>query len=672
MLLESVQRVKYNNTAKGRARRTKYRRDNSKWQTDASYLARPFLGWDGEGVTLPDGRHIYTLLANSGGAYIADPDGLPTWRCLRFLLDESAKHAGAINVAYGAGYDINMILGDLTRAELLQLYRSRYTRIRGYNMSWRRGKSLYVSDGESSIMLYDVAPFFQCAFIKAVDDYLGDRFYERDLIVKNKALRSSFTVDDIPEVMRYNAAELVNLVELMKELRSRLNKVGLRPARWDGPGAIAAALLRREHVKEAMNVTPPDVAEAARYAYAGGRFELVRYGSVGDGSSVVAYEYDINSAYPSALRHVPNLRRGHWERVPGDAGPQDFALYHIDYSDSSGEPWLPGPLFCRRIEGTVAFPMSLVGWYWSPEANMLRDFVALHPDRSFTVLETYVYVPDNPEDKPFEFIERLYAKRRALKAGGDGAHVGIKLGLNSLYGKLAQQVGWEPAQGDKPMRIPPFHQIEWAGYVTSYARAEIMRAAMTNLSAVIAFETDALFTSEPLPVKIGSDLGEWEATEFTQLTYVQSGTYFGTLADGSHVVAKTRGVDRGSLTHEHVLEGLANPVPTEQTATASLTRFVGAGIALVQSFDRWRRWETEPKVMKLYPSGKRDHIAMPSYCWYCTNGAEPLKLGVWHMTYCTLLHKTHSVEFPIEWINPNSEIPFDELRDSHYETGWGD
>jgi hypothetical protein len=263
------------------------------------------------------------------------------------------------------------------------------------------------------------------------------------------------------------------------------------------------------------------------------------------------------------------------------------------------------------------------------------------------VLETWVFNSTSTE-KPFAFIEPLYNKRRALKKAGDGAHVGIKLALNSLYGKLAQQVGWE--RTEKGLRIPPFHQIEWAGFTTSHCRAAVLRACLGNLESVIAFETDAVFTSAPLNVPTGSALGEFEAVEFQNLTYVQSGMYFGVLSDGT-TVDKTRGVDRGSLGRDSILAGLANPNATDRKCVASLTRFVGAGIALAQNFTRWRKWETVTKNLTLEPTGKRIHLE----CDACQDD-DGLTLGAWHETMCPMLNDAHSCEFPIEWVNPDPNM----------------
>lgn len=663
--LTGAQRQRRYRETGGEARaKRKYRHDNSKWQTDEHYLARTFHAWDGEGVTTPDGVHRYVMLATGRGCHIVEPDGLSTAEILEFVCQQAEVYDSDIHIIYGGGYDFNMWVKDFARTELEQFYRQDYMRWEApdgqkYRLGWRPGKSLYIArlndfgQALDSVMIYDVVSFFQTTFVNACDDYLGDKFWRRDLIVENKALRSTFQLSDIPKVREYNDAELVNLETLMGELRDRLNKVGLRPRRWDGPGAVATALLQRERVKQAQTDTPPEVARASRFAYAGGRFEVVRFGSVGER----AYEYDVNSAYPSALRMVPNLNAGTWVRRSGDPGTLPYALYHVQavahYDD------LPGPLFRRDPNGTICYPTTVTGWYWSPEVEAVREYCAAGYGE-MTVIEAWVFEHDPEAPKPFDFVEGLYNKRRALKKARDGAHVGIKLGLNSLYGKLAQQVGWKVLD-DGSLRLPPFHQLEWAGFTTSHCRAAVLRAALTAMDAVIAFETDAVFASRPLAVPLGTNLGDFEYTEFERLTYVQSGLYFGVTTDGKRI-DKTRGVDRGTLTESEVIEGMQRPIAAERIATASLTRFVGAGVALSQSLDRWRKWETVDKRITLEPTGKRMHAQCPACADYLS-GISPIRLGVWHSTFCPMMDDAHSSEFPIEWINPDPNMTeLEEMR----------
>lgn len=276
---------RYNNSEKGIQRRKVYQHTHSKWTTDVKYLSRPFICWDGEGVTI-DGEHKYVLLANSLGDKLVNPAGIPFAGICEWLLDVKQKHPDAINTGFALGYDFNCWLSDLGQRDVEGISTRRSYRTHGYKIVWRQGKSFNLSHaGENtrtSQTVYDVFPFFQRSFVAACDEYLGTEWVGRDEIIADKKRRSSFTLDELPRIIEYNALELINLVELCSELRRRLNKVTLRPARWDGPGAVATALMRREGVKEALTESPANVATAARHAYAGGRFEMVQWGVLGN------------------------------------------------------------------------------------------------------------------------------------------------------------------------------------------------------------------------------------------------------------------------------------------------------------------------------------------------------------------------------------------------------
>lgn len=641
---------RYRRSDKGKAEKRRYCHDNSKYQTNASYLARGFRAIDGEGITLGDGSHIYVMLGQrdsfGDGDYIESRNGLTTVDIFESLLQWQDD---CITVVYGGIYDFNMMLSDLSRADLERLYDRRWIIWQGYRIAWRRGKSLYIcrvdEDGvrvDNGVTVYDVVSFFQRPFVQACREYLGDAFLEPDTVVDNKARRSVFTLDDMATMRHYNDVELQNLLALMGELRERLNKVGLRPSRWDGPGAVASALLRREGVRDAMAETPRHVARAARFAYAGGRFEPLRFGSV----TGPAYEYDINSAYPAAMGSLPNLARGYWSTDRRDKSAP-FALYHIHYAGKFSD--LPGAMFRRDMNGTVSYPMGVTSWVWSPEYDAIRRYCEAGLG-DYRVITRYVFNEDSAEDRPFAFVERLYKKRQALKKAGDGAESALKLALNSLYGKLCQQVG-ATQHRDGTWRIPPYHQLEWAGYITSYCRAKILDAITSNPEAIIAVETDALFSSEPLSLDCGDSLGQWKEIRFSQLTYVQSGVYF---ADGQAGIAKTRGVDRGDMTERDVIKLMFSAEPY---ATVSMTRFIGLGVALQQSMERWQRWEKVEKTLTLHPTGKRVHHPGCS----CH-----MERGRWHLTMCPVLGHSHSAEYAVDWINPSEEMRL--LREE--ETQW--
>lgn len=633
----------YRSSARGKEALREQRRRKS----ERDYLARPFVAWDGEGVTrVEGGKQDYVLFANSDGAALRTPTGyLSTAAIFRFIFMNTRP--GTINVIYGAGYDWNMWFRDFPRKTLERLYKTGECTWEGYWVKWRPGKSLHlgIMGTKDTALFYDVVSFFQSSFVVACEKYIGEDFPHAELIRKNKRLRGSFTAEDLAEIEEYCAAELENLVSLMDLLRQYLHEVGLRVSRWDGPGAIAVALYQRHDIKAHMRRTLPDEQRAVHSAYFGGRFEVCHTGYRGDR----VYEYDLNSAYPWALQDVPSLADGTWEEVNGDvrAGDTDFILYYVTFTGASEDVTRPYPLPHRDPKGFIIFPRQTTGWYWGPEVNAAREYVKRYPEATLTIHTSRVFHPAS-DVKPFAFVEPLYQQRLTYKKLKNGAEKGIKLGLNSMYGKLAQQLGWTIDRNGE-LRIPPYHQMEWAGYITSRCRAAVYMAVIDDLDSVVAFETDAVFTMKPLKLRRSDALGDWGLDEFSDMAYLQSGTYFATKVSGE-VVEKTRGIDRDTMHYADALYALDNGL---ESVPASNTRFYALGLALSQNYDKWLTWETATKNVSIFPGDKRTHVH--EMCYSCSEGVR-LRDSM-HETYPRSV-PAGQVSSPklIEWLNDGTQV----------------
>ena len=575
---------KYNATPKGKQRKGSYRKSSS----EDAYLSRPFVAWDGEGGDETDGTHTYFLLANSLGQSWTSREGLSTVEVFEAFLDQPTD---VTHIIYGGNYDVNKILKDLDRETLERIYDTGRANWRGYSIEWRSGKSFRIATRTRKFLLYDVLPFFQRSFVDACDEYLGKDWACRDQIIREKKRRGTFDFTQIEAISEYNRAELATLVRLGNELRQRLHKVDIRVTRWDGPGSIATALYRKYATKSYLGTPPPSVAEAGRHAYAGGRFEIIRKGH----SRSKAYQYDIRSAYPSAIRYLPCMAHGEWRHVIKPTRIVPFGVYRIEVTTARPSVTQPQPLWHRNQDGTVYFSEYPHGWYWSPEAALALELSIGDIHEGWEWHTTC-------ECNPFGWVEALYNKRAALKRSGDGAHVGLKLGLNSLYGKLAQQIGWDPGP---PLRTPPYHCLEWAGWITSHCRVQVYRASMAAPDDIIAFETDAVFSRTPLDLSLGEGLGDWEETVYGSLTYLKSGLYYGTLLDGTEV-EKTRGFNKGSITRQQVIDALAAEDKGDRAVLmAEQTRFITLGQALHQDFTKWGNWNTQPRNIQIALNGKR-------------------------------------------------------------------
>lgn len=585
---------------------------------------RPFIAWDGESgsghATVQD-YHLFACVTPNGPRHIKRESGLQTRELLQFIVDIEEEFPDAIHIGFGFGYDVNQIVNTLNKYQLETLHKTGvlYFDQKRWRLEWRKNKSLtvtryYSKEHRTSVVLYDVFSFYMCSFVKALTKFDTAPADALAMIQEGKSRRGTFTYDEIDSyVLPYCIAECEQLIELMNHFRELVYGVGFTIKHWHGPGAIASWLMGHYGIKKCMRESPEEVRLAAQYAYAAGRFELTKVGDTGPVWSV-----DINSAYPDAIRQLPNLQRGHWEHVKNPKRIAKFGVYRIKGGPGFQSLFVtkPAPLWHRDKQGRISFPWQIDGWYWSPEAALVIS------SPHYDVLEGWVFVADDNCNRPFEFVERMYKQRQEWKADGNPAEYALKLGMNSLYGKMAQRVGFDK----KHMKPPPWHQLEWAGWVTSYCRSRIYRlGAKLGWDNVVAIETDGLYTTRD-PSEVGfkpsKDLGELSVDYYTGCVYVQSGLAWLQNSDGSWT-QKYRGLDPESLPLSKMVEHLSH-IDWDNKVEATTTRFIGIGAALMTRdyLTKWRVWETIPRMIAVGGDGKRIHIR--TLCEACKREQTPM------------------------------------------------
>lgn len=552
--------------------------------------------------------HFYAYLAASDGASVYAPVRLGLFQCLRFLCDVVVRNPRAILVAFGASYDVcNMVCHHLNGDEIRRLigqgsgrremvtvqddehvYRLEYRARKCLTIQrWRIGEKRFTRDKNGNRVLtphltarlWDVWGFFQDSFVGVLEKWLpGDPDYQ--FIKRMKGERSIFERSEMPAIRDYNAAELRCLAKVMARVRDAINDLGLKIARWDGAGAIAAAMLQFHKVKAHKRELPPDVFEAARRAYSGGHIEACKIGY----HAGAVHHYDINSAYPAIFCELPSLAHGEW--VSGDDGdpPAGHTMVRVSWAFPEGLPFYP--LFYRCDDGSIIYPARGSGWYWWAEYRAAVQFGAEHGGQTLRVEGWHHFrTTGDLVERPFSWVEDYYRRRQryigAAKSGGftSGPEKIIKLGLNSLYGKTAQQIG---ARLDKngELRLPPFFQLDWAGAVTAGCRAKMMVAAMQKPAAIIAFATDGLFSTEPLDLycPVEKELGAWEYQLHDGMTIVMPGVYWLHKA-GEKPRHYSRGFDKREMSDAEFIHAAWRE--RRERVDISLTRMVGLGSATI-------------------------------------------------------------------------------------------
>lgn len=512
--------------------------DRTRKQKERRSKIRPFLAIDGEGGGTDDlGRQHYLLMvaADSRQTILSRHDGKPlsTRDCFEFLL---SLPRDPILVGYGIGYDATQILRGIKPPALKQILNPPqgkngpcYTYWGDYAILYQQGQYLRVarlerSSGKPRVVkgscrtIYETLGFFQCAFVKAIAMWETGTAEERAIIAENKDKRSEF-LELTDEIIRYCTLECRHLAELMEKFREVCTGLDIRPGRWSGAGWIASALLQKHNIpkrplspKEAKIAAPsaslrrperdPDFERAAAAAYYGGRFEVSRIGMLRG----PVHEYDLHSAYPAAMADLPCPLHTRWVHRPRARRLPDDGLYlaRVMFDNPPG-PWCALPF---RRKGGLYWPAAGIGWYWAPELRAARNRLGT----DLTLRDLWV-AEQCCECRQYDWVAALYDERRRI--GSNTRGYPLKLGLNSLYGKLAQRCG-----------RAPYHDPVAAGLITAITRARLVEAIGHDPDAVVMAATDAVFSTKPLPLDIGEGLGQWEEKVHPDLFIAQPGVYW--------------------------------------------------------------------------------------------------------------------------------------------------
>jgi len=551
-----------------------------------AYSPRKFITVDGESYTTD--THDYVLLAASTRDYIYDEQGLSTSACIEFLLRLKEANPGYKFNGFAFNYDVNMMLKDLTPTELTLLWKVGTVFLRlddgiPYRIEWLPSKSFQVTRmiDRVSIEICDCFGFFQQSFVKALEAWkISD---PKGNVERMKGERANFGAKDKKQVIEYCLDECRLLVDLLCELEISLTQADLRPHKWNGAGAVAARLLQREGVHRFRvpdEDFPEPVYDAVMRAYYGGRVEVFMQGELTNVTN-----YDIRSAYPSEALNLPDLY-GEWTYHTDYDSSHPFALWHVRWEVEPDRYVMPFP---HRKGNEIRYSSNGEGWYHAREVKYAKSY---YPE--IDIVEGWSFKPAS-KVKPFAFIREVYAERLRAKQEGLASEKALKLGLNSLYGKTAQGVGYKG-------RIPRFRSFFWAGMITSGTRARLFDMAMQNPKGCISISTDGIVFSGDPDLALSDELGGLEKAQYQEFFISQPGIYIGT-EDGKEF-KKSRGFFLREIDFPDLRRGWLEHGPS-YVQVQPTRRFVGLGTSLHRgTLEHWRTWPEGTRKLSLYSSRK--------------------------------------------------------------------
>ena len=587
------------------------------------------IGLDGEGVGRDPHRYIYLAAADEEGEEweLASKERLSTIDCLDFIL---ALPSRTLVVAFSFIYDLTKMFTDLpTKAIHLLFHEELRQRVIGdfvvYKpIIWNGYKLNYMNrrltvgrvDSKRSTTVWDIFRFFQTSFVQSLQTWKVGAKEELDAIAAMKDNRATFDTIDREAIHGYCKKECYYLAKLARSLIDAHKDADLELKSYYGAGSTASVFLQRVGIKDKRGETPESMRVPVASAFFGGRFE----NSVVGGIAGPVYSYDISSAYPYQTFSLPCLLCGRWRLVkhPSRASlgrwPYYLVHWHSPLKGSYQHVW--GPLPIRTRDGTIVFPLGgQGGWCWGEEFRAAQE---LNP--SLQATEVWVYETDCAH-VPFQDVPTYYRQRVAL--GKDSRGIVLKLGINSIYGKLAQSKGLNP----------PFQSWVWAGMITSNTRAQLLRMIINaaDPADILMLATDGVYSRSKLKVEIPRNtgtydvfndkgenvpLGGWEEKILDEGVFcVRPGIYFPLNPTIEQIdKVRGRGLGRKSLYEnwQSIVEAWNANKPSIEIS--GMTRFIGAKSGITQSLagvtrrDCYGEWIEHKVKVSFAPQPKRQAI----------------------------------------------------------------
>lgn len=274
---------------------------------------------------------------------------------------------------------------------------------------------------------------------------------------------------------------------------------------------FAARVFRRHFLSDTVPLPDPDLEQAGLHSYHGGKNG---YYLGGPKHLSNCYSYDITSAYPEAMRQLPNIETSTWEWREGYE-PGSHAIV-----------WIKGEYRSCRYRGIMrhenAFHESgtIEGWTTSYELQAALDLEEIE------IIEAKSWAMIGEPGGPLvAYVDRFFEQKRTATGAARNA---AKLFLNSLYGKFFQKVplgvvGYYDAETLDELgqvrfiETDPTQEYDYqagglyhppiASLITGFVRAKIHR--LEHKYRAVMTSTDGFFGMDPPdPDDIGKDLGK--------------------------------------------------------------------------------------------------------------------------------------------------------------------
>lgn len=455
---------------------------------------------------------------------------------LVFLTQKPARRS--LNVFYNIAFDFEALFKWEPQV-LRDIAASGSAFSNGYRIRYIPKKCLTITDrNRNTYKYYDIAQFFSTSLATASTKYLQEEPHE--LKSDRNQLFSLHPISKIGEYCRDDACKTQRLGSF---LLSGLRGVGVDINKLYSAGYCSQVYALQHANIPKVSVVPRHILRLYWDAYRGGWFDTYVRGSF-SGTA-----YDINSAYPDAMRLLPDVSSGNWV-----CGYDENASLGVMYCKVSG-----GENNCNtlatQVHGTNIYPIFNTPHNMAltlSEYSVLKEFYSIKPLLSF-------YFRPTPQNLPpyQQLVDTLYSEKKRYEKT-DARYLTVKLVLNSLYGKTA-----ELRKREDHYTIGNLWNPVYAAETTARTRIKMFLAVREHSEHIASILTDAVCFTKPIPLKTSDKLGAFSQTAYNEKYLVlRTGVY-----EVEGKVAATRGFSRSNVLR-HICD-TSSPIITTKSLRPS-------------------------------------------------------------------------------------------------------
>jgi len=487
-----------------------------------------------------------------------------------------------LNCFYNIKYDFNSLIKWLGKDKCFELYKNLKTTYKDWIVCFIPSKVFKLKKGHKTYSFYDIAQFFSFMELgEASKNFLGEEKYE----IETKNFTQEFIERNFDRIRDYCLRDAYLTSKLADFIVFSFYRIGAEVRDLISPASIAQRYFRQKCFIPKIDKIPEGARYYAYNCYHGGWFEVFVKGYFPK-----LYQYDVNSAYPAEIANLPTLK-GRWIKTLGTY-PHE-AKYGYIYAEVDIDITALSPIAISSKWGNYYPASSFRTFVTKAEFDFINEHLG-----NARVIEGWWFKPVSDE-KPFKAeIEKLFKLKQEAEAKEDLLTAfSCKSLMNSFYGKFFQK----NSNGETYYTGQLFNPV-YATEITANARLRIARAILDYKDKVVMIATDAIFTTEPIPLNSGNTLGGFKLVNEGEGVIIGSGVY---TIWGKELKSRFRGFiatekyNWFEILEKEAMNGDSNII------TLKVKKAVTLGEALATDFERLGRFEEQERKLSLNFDQKR-------------------------------------------------------------------